>query len=263
MKLVRIIHTAALVFVASTIVPGFAQGDQQEQKQNRGEDRGKSERQASPERQQSRSQQQQRQRPQQQPRQEQRAQRPQAEPQQGQRAQQQPNGPRADVPQRTLPSQPAPVQRAQRGDQRGQGNYPSQQRTQQQAAAWQQQRGWAQNGAWAAHNNWQQSRAQHWQSDHRTWSQRGGYGGYYIPADRFRLYFGSQHWFRIESRPTIVGGYPRFRYGDYWFMLVDPWPEYWPDNWYALDDVYVDYDNGYYLYNRRYPGFGIAISVVL
>jgi hypothetical protein len=223
MKIVRIIHTAALVFVASTIVPGFAQRDQQEQ----------------------------------------RAQRSQAEPQLGQRAQQQPNGPRADVPQRTLPSQPAPVQRAQRGDQRGQGNYPSQQRAQQQAAAWQQQRGWAQNGAWAAHNNWQQSRAQHWQSDHRTWSQRGGYGGYYIPADRFRLYFGSQHWFRIESRPTIVGGYPRFRYGDYWFMLVDPWPEYWPDNRYALDDVYVDYDNGYYLYNRRYPGFGLAISVVL
>src|SRR5437868_4802230 len=81
--------------------------------------------------------------------------------------------------------------------------------------------------------------------------------GYYIPADRFRLYFGSQHWFRIQSRPIIVGGYPRFRYGDYWFMLVDPWPEYWADNWYALDDVYVDYNNGYYLYNRRYPGVGM------
>lgn len=35
-------------------------------------------------------------------------------------------------------------------------------------------------------------------------------------------------------------------------MLVDPWPEYWPMNWYAADDVYVGYNNGYYLYNRSY-----------
>jgi hypothetical protein len=107
-----------------------------------------------------------------------------------------------------------------------------------------------QRGGWQEHSTWQQNRAQHWQSDHRTWGQR------------FRFYFGSQHWFRIQDRPIIVSGYPRFRYGDYWFMLVDPWPEYWSDDWYATDDVYVGYDDGYYLYNRRYPGFGIAISVV-
>lgn len=42
---------------------------------------------------------------------------------------------------------------------------------------------------------------------------------------------------------------------------VDPWPEYWRNDWYDTDDVYVDYvDNGYYLFNRRYPGPGIAIS---
>jgi hypothetical protein len=49
-------------------------------------------------------------------------------------------------------------------------------------------------------------------------------------------------------------------------MMVDPWPEYWSNNWYASDDVYVgydDYDDGYYLYNRRYPGDAIAITVVL
>jgi hypothetical protein len=155
------------------------------------------------------------------------------------------------------------LQRAQQGDTRGQQSpYSSQQRTQQQAAAWQQQRGWVQRGGWQEHSTWQQNRAQHWQSDHRTWGQRGGYGGYYIPEERFRFYFGSQHWFRIQDRPIIVSGYPRFRYGDYWFMLVDPWPEYWSDDWYATDDVYVGYDDGYYLYNRRYPGFGIAISVV-
>lgn len=44
-------------------------------------------------------------------------------------------------------------------------------------------------------------------------------------------------------------------------MLVDPWPEYWSDDWYATD-VYVDYDDGYYLCNRRHPGVGIAITVV-
>jgi len=70
-------------------------------------------------------------------------------------------------------------------------------------------------------------------------------------------------WFRIRSRPTIYMGYPRFQYGDFSFMLVDPWPEDCAENWYDTDDVYVDYDDGYYLYNRRHPGFGIAITAVL
>jgi hypothetical protein len=267
MKFVRMRHTAALVLLAGTIAPGFAQRGPQEDRPDKDE-RGKAEGQARPERQQGRSQPQQRAEPpgqqhrppQGQPRQEQRAQRPQEQPQPGQRAQQQPR--RADVPQRAQPPQPGPGQREQRADPQGQGRYPAQQRTRQQAAAWQQQRGWAQHGAWQEHTTWQQNRAQRWQADHRTWGQRGGYGGYLIPADHFRLYFGSQHWFRIQNRPIIVSGYPRFRYGDYWFMLVDPWPEYWADNWYAMDDVYVDYNNGYYLYNLRYPGVGLAISVV-
>jgi hypothetical protein len=46
-------------------------------------------------------------------------------------------------------------------------------------------------------------------------------------------------------------------------MLVDPWPEYWAENWYATDDVYIAYDNGYYLYDRRHPGVGLAITVAL
>lgn len=61
-------------------------------------------------------------------------------------------------------------------------------------------------------------------------------------------------------------GYPRFAYGGYSFMLVDPWPEYWGESWYATDDVYVDYDdsdNGYYLYDRRYPSVRLAITVAL
>ncbi len=60
----------------------------------------------------------------------------------------------------------------------------------------------------------------------------------------------------------MVGGYPRFQYGVYWFSLIDPWPEYWSDDWYDNDDVYVDYsEDGYYMYNRRHPGDRIAVSV--
>lgn len=60
----------------------------------------------------------------------------------------------------------------------------------------------------------------------------------------------------------IVGGYPRFQYGGYWFSLIDPWPEYWANDWYESDDVYIDYvGDGYYLYNRRHPGIAIALNV--
>jgi hypothetical protein len=60
---------------------------------------------------------------------------------------------------------------------------------------------------------------------------------------------------------VYVGGHRRFQYGGYWFGLIDPWPEYWSSDWYDNDDVYVDYsDDGYYLYNRRYPSDRIAIS---
>jgi hypothetical protein len=110
---------------------------------------------------------------------------------------------------------------------------------------------------------WQEHRAHSWQSEHRDWRQRGGYIGYRIPDDHFRGHFGRDHGFRVYSLPVlVVGGYPRFQYGGFWFSLVDPWPEYWSDNWYDSDDVYVDYsDEGYYLYNQRHPGDRIAISV--
>ncbi|MFP5229075.1 MAG: hypothetical protein ACLGXA_15780 [Acidobacteriota bacterium] len=110
---------------------------------------------------------------------------------------------------------------------------------------------------------WQQHRAGNWQADHRTWQQRGGYHGYRIPDARFRGYFGPDHEFRIQGLPfLVVGGYPRFQYRGYWMSVVDPWPESWGNNWYDNDDVYVVYaDNGYYLYNRSYPGVGLAISI--
>lgn len=141
--------------------------------------------------------------------------------------------------------------------------YPAQSRSVKQSRQWQKQRGWQQQGdGWQGQQSWGQHRAQTWQVQRRTWVQRGGYGGYYIPQDRFFLRFGSRNVFRLGSRPIIVGGFPRFRYQGYQFMMVDPWPESWAEDWYANDDVYVDYDDGYYLHNRRDPGVQIAITIV-
>lgn len=108
-----------------------------------------------------------------------------------------------------------------------------------------------------------QSRANSWNNEHQTWSQRGGYNGYRIPDARFRLYFGSGHPFRIAALPLVfVGGQPRFQYDGYWVTIVDPWPESWGPNWYETDDVYLDYTNdGYYLYDRQYPDYPIAVIV--
>jgi len=113
------------------------------------------------------------------------------------------------------------------------------------------------------HSVWQQHRSQNWQSDHRNWQQRGGYRGYRVPEYRYRGYFGPSHGFRIGGLPfLVVGGYPRFQYQGYWISAVDPWPSGWGDDWYDNDDVYVSYeDNGYYMYNRSYPGQGIAINI--
>jgi len=93
------------------------------------------------------------------------------------------------------------------------------------------------------------------------WSGRGGYRGRYIPQNRFYGSFGRQNFFRF-GRPSYYNGYSRFSYGGYGFRILDPLPTYWANDWYDSDDVYVDYENdGYYMYNRRYPGAGIAIGI--
>ena len=64
-------------------------------------------------------------------------------------------------------------------------------------------------------------------------SRRGGYNGYRIPDNRFKLYFGNNHFFRISRLPLLfVGGFPRFQYDGYWVTFVDPWPETWSPTWY-------------------------------
>lgn len=112
---------------------------------------------------------------------------------------------------------------------------------------------------------WQQHRAQNWRSEHHDWPQRGGYGGYRIPENRYQGRFGSGHPFFIRDHPlTMYGGYPRFQFGGFWFSILDPWPEYWSASWYDSDDVYIyDPGDGYYLCNRRYPQDRIAITVSL
>jgi len=117
----------------------------------------------------------------------------------------------------------------------------------------------------ARRDAWEGHRATHWEHEHHSWRERGGYRGYRIPEVRFHDHFGRGRWFRVHSAPMIVvGGYPRFQYGGFWFSVVDPWPEYWARTWYETDDVYIDYVNdGYYMYNRHHPGVAIAINVSL
>jgi hypothetical protein len=112
---------------------------------------------------------------------------------------------------------------------------------------------------------WREHRAAHWENEHRGWRQRGGYHGYRVPHQRYVVYFGPQHRFRVHTLPVVVvAGHPRFRYHDCWISVVDPWPEYWSDRWYETDDVYVEYaGDGYYLHNARHPKVAIAVNLSL
>jgi hypothetical protein len=113
-------------------------------------------------------------------------------------------------------------------------------------------------------HDWQHRRASHWESEHRDWHARGGYRGYRIPDDYFRVHYGNGHYFHVYGLPfAYEGSYPRFQYAGHWLTIMDPYPEYWGPTWYQNDDVYVDYrGDGYYLFNRRYPGRpGLAINI--
>jgi len=81
----------------------------------------------------------------------------------------------------------------------------------------------------------------------------------HIPDEQFHAHFGREHTFRI-GHPTVVEGQPRFQYGGYTFVMVDPWPVGW-----GYDDmVYVDYIDGvYYLIDPMHPGVQIVVNVIL
>src|SRR5450631_2135453 len=246
MKPVGIISIGVLLLLLGTVGPTYAQQDQnQEAKPPKQVQQSKPEK-----RQPDRNKQQQDQK-------KGRVQQPDRNKQQQPRAQQPDQSkqrqPRAQQPDQSKQQQP----RAQQQDRSKQ----QQQRAQQQDNRSSQQRQRVQHDQQRA--VWQQHRARDWQSEHRDWRQRGGYTGYRIPDAHYRGSFGANHWFRIHRYPMeLYGGYPRFQYGGFWFGFMDPWPEYWADDWYDNDDVYVVYsEDGYYLYNRRYPRDRIAITV--
>jgi hypothetical protein len=233
MKIIDITSTAILSLLLGIAGPAYAQHEQQGEKQDHPQQQQSKHEQAKPEQRQQHAQQ-----PQQQNRNNQQQHAQQRRQQDRNNRQQQ----HAQQPQQQERSNQQQHAQQQRGNERPQRSQ-EQQRVQQTA--------------------WQQHRSQHWDSDHRDWRQRGGYHGYRIPEDRYRGYFGQDHGFRIYGLPfLVVGGYPRFQYHGYWLSAVDPWPEYWGNDWYDNDDVYVTYaDDGYYLYNRRYPNVAIAISI--
>src|ERR1017187_3061161 len=243
MKATGIISLAALSLLLGIAAPAYAQHEQQGEKQDHPQQQQSKPEQAKPE-QQHAQQQQQPQRAQQQQKQDQNKQTQQRAQQQQKQDQNKQTQQRAQQQQKQDQNKQAEqhAQQQQRGNQHPQ-------RTQEQQRVQQ--------------ASWQQHRSQNWDSDHRNWQQRGGYHGYRIPDDRFRGYFGPDHGFRIYGLPfLVVEGYPRFQYEGYWISLVDPWPEYWGNDWYDNDDVYVAYvDDGYYLYNRRYPNVAIAINI--
>src|ERR1700730_7163398 len=253
MKIIGITSTAILSLVLGVAAPAYAQHDEQGENQDHAKQKQGGHEQAGHEQQHG---QQQRAQGQQQRAQQQQDQHNQQQAQQNQRQQDQHNQQQAQQEQR---QQDQHNQHQAQQEQRHQDQHNQQQARERQ----QPQRGEQQQRV--QQSAWQEHRSHDWQSDHRDWRQRGGYRGYRIPDDRYRGYFGPSHGFRINGLPfLVVGGYPRFQYQGYWISTVDPWPEYWGNDWYDNDDVYVNYvDNGYYLYNRRYPGEGIAINITL
>jgi len=257
MKPIGIISTTALFLMLGIAAPLDARQDKPDKQEEKGKP-SKQEQRAKPERQQEAKGQQQDQQHQQRQQQDNAAKQQQDRGHQDQQHQQQQQAKGQQDQQRQQEANSAKHQQQQQAN--GQQD---QQRQQQQANRSTQRRSPAQVRQQQV--AWRGSRARSWQSEHRTWQQRGGYRGYRVPEDRFRGYYGQDHGFRFSNlQVRYVSGHRRFHYGGYWFGLVDPWPEYWDTDWYDNDDVYVDYyGDGYYLYNRRYPNDRIAISFYL
>ena len=257
MKIFGITSTAILSLLFGIAAPAYAQHEQQGEKQDHPQQQQSKHEKAKPEPQHAQQQRQPEQKHQQSQRAQQQQRQDQNEHQQSKREakhEQQHAQQQRQSEQRQQHSQHA--QQQQRQDQNRQPEHAQRQRGNERPQRTQEQQR-------VERSAWQEHRSQRWDSDHRTWQQRGGYNGYRIPDERFRGYFGEGHGFRIYGLPfLVVGGYPRFQYDGYWFSMVDPWPEYWANDWYDTDDVYVAYvDNGYYLFDRRYPTVGIAISI--
>lgn len=80
-----------------------------------------------------------------------------------------------------------------------------------------------------------------------------------IPDAQFNEHFGRDHRFRIGA-PVMVGGFSRFQYGGFWFVLEEPWPGYWA---YDSADFYLVFTDGnYWLCDYDDPGVQIEVAVI-
>jgi hypothetical protein len=79
-----------------------------------------------------------------------------------------------------------------------------------------------------------------------------------ISDDHFRAHFGREHYFAV-GHVTMEAGHPHFGYGGYRFEIGQPWPARWA----YTDHCYIDFVEGrYFLFNARYPGVRVAVSVL-
>jgi hypothetical protein len=272
MKKIVVITSGVLSLLLGIAAPVYAQQDHKNEKQDQSKQQQKDREQGKPEQQHAQQQRQdrhqqaeQQQRNEQNNQRQQQAQQQQRQDRQQQTEQQQRNEQNNQRQQQAQQQQRQDRQQQTEQRQRQDQNDQRQQRDQQQRREYGQQQYSQQSEQErrGERSTWQEHRAGNWQSDHRTWQQRGGYDGYRIPDNGYRSYFGSRHSFRIYGLPfSVYNGYPRFQYEGYWITLLDPWPESWSNDWYDNDDVYIAYGNdGYYMYNRRDPDVGIAISI--
>lgn len=80
--------------------------------------------------------------------------------------------------------------------------------------------------------------------------------GQRIPPEKFRSSFGREHHFRVARSG---GDDRRFRYGGYWFEVV----EVWPAGWAFDDDCYIEEDgDDYYLVDIIHPEMRVLVIVV-
>jgi hypothetical protein len=135
-------------------------------------------------------------------------------------------------------------------------------RTAAQAKHWQDNRMWRQAGTWAGADSWANARAKDWKKERTTWPLRGGYGGAFITQAEYDKHYSVSHNFRIGDQPKMKNGYAHFRHEGDQFVIVDPYPENWNEKWHSSDDVYLDYNQGYYLHNRQHPGSPLAVMVL-
>ena len=101
--------------------------------------------------------------------------------------------------------------------------------------------------------------ARHEERPEQNAARPAGGKSVHIPDDKFRAHFGRQHTVVIRQ-PVILEGQPRFQFGGYWFVIVDPWPAEWA----YTDDCYVDYVDGeYFLFDLLHPGMRVVLLVAM